>query len=419
MSDTAIQVEKIGKLYSIGRRERYRTLRDTIADAVRAPFRKHQKKGEDLWALKHVSFEVQQGEMVGVIGRNGAGKSTLMKVLSRITEPTEGRVEIRGRIGSLLEVGTGFHPELTGRENVYLNGAILGMKRSEIDRKFDDIAAFAEVEKFLDTPVKRYSTGMHVRLAFAVAAHLDCEVMIVDEVLSVGDLKFQKKCLTKMDDVASEGRTILFVSHQLSQIRRICSKTVWLDSGQVRAVGPTGEVVSRYESSMTNGDSTRRTDPNAKAQFLGWDVMDSRERSNGHICDTLGPIRIRFVLDISRPLSRAFHGIALYRSSDRQLIWGNGSHGLDFPAGRHQIIYHMNTLPLRPGAYQWLVTLHDESGLLDYWESAPDLLVSTAPTNNALDEWSGIVNLPFTVVVEPLASEVLIVRGDNSDEALH
>src|SRR5467141_1326859 len=245
MSDAIISVENLGKRYSLRHQtgERYTALRDVIANKVKSLFRSNGKSQfsgfssqlskEDFWALRHVSFEVQQGEVVGIIGRNGAGKSTLLKILSRITDPTEGRVRIRGRVASLLEVGTGFHPELTGRENIYLNGAILGMSRAEIRAKFDEIVSFAEVEKFLDTPVKRYSSGMYVRLAFAVAAHLEPEILIVDEVLAVGDSQFQKKCLGKMSDVAGGGRTVLFVSHNIGAVRKLCSRTILLDSGKV------------------------------------------------------------------------------------------------------------------------------------------------------------------------------------------
>jgi lipopolysaccharide transport system ATP-binding protein len=225
MSRPAIRVEHLSKQFHIGRRhQRYRTLRDVIMNSLRAPQRwlRGEKKVDDtIWALQDVSFEVPKGEAVGIIGRNGAGKSTLLKVLSRITHPTSGRIELCGRVGSLLEVGTGFHPELTGRENIYLNGAILGMRRQEIERKFDEIVAFSEIEKLLDTPVKRYSSGMYMRLAFAVAAHLEPDVLLVDEVLAVGDASFQQKCLGKMSEVAGEGRTVLFVSHNIASRWRV------------------------------------------------------------------------------------------------------------------------------------------------------------------------------------------------------
>ena len=258
--DIAIRVEGLGKKYIIGHqseRERYTTLRDVVGRTAKSLIRsaKDMIKGnpivvgdtlEEFWALKDINFEINRGDAVGIIGRNGAGKSTLLKVLSRITEPSVGRITIKGRVASLLEVGTGFHPELTGRENIFLNGAILGMTRTEIRRKFDEIVAFAEVEKFLDTPVKRYSSGMYVRLAFAVAAHLEPEILIVDEVLAVGDAQFQKKCLGKMQEVGNEGRTLLFVSHNMVAIKSLCEKAIWLDAGSVIENGRAEDVVSSY-----------------------------------------------------------------------------------------------------------------------------------------------------------------------------
>jgi len=268
MSNTIIRVENLGKKYVIGhqKQERYTALRDVIANGAKSVGRKLLKplgKGdadptvEEFWALKDVSFEIQQGDRVGIIGRNGAGKSTLLKILSRITEPTTGSIRIKGRVASLLEVGTGFHPELTGRENIYLNGAILGMSKAEIKRKFDEIVAFAEVEKFLDTPVKRYSSGMYVRLAFAVAAHLEPEILVVDEVLAVGDAQFQKKCLGKMEDVGKEGRTVLFVSHQMSAIEKLCSRVVVLRSGLIKFDGDNKSAINFYLSDLE--EQTRET----------------------------------------------------------------------------------------------------------------------------------------------------------------
>ena len=261
MSRPAITVEDLGKSYRIGRREdRYPTFREALVGAVKSPLRRFRAlaergDGDDtFWALKDVSFEVQPGEVVGIIGRNGAGKSTLLKVLSRITEPTTGEVRLRGRVASLLEVGTGFHPELTGRENIYLNGSILGMRKAEIDRKFDEIVAFAEIAKFLDTPVKRYSSGMYVRLAFAVAAHLEPEILVVDEVLAVGDVEFQKKCLGKMREIArGHGRTVLFVSHNMQAVRSLCESGVYLDGGRVASVSKdVSQIISIYSNSTTN-----------------------------------------------------------------------------------------------------------------------------------------------------------------------
>jgi lipopolysaccharide transport system ATP-binding protein len=255
MSDTVIRVENLGKKYIIGhqQQERYTSLRDVITNRVKSLSNviqnsksKIQNSSEEFWALKDVSFEIKQGDRVGIIGRNGAGKSTLLKILSRITEPTQGSIKIKGRVASLLEVGTGFHPELTGRENIFLNGAILGMSKAEIQHKFDEIVAFAEIEKFLDTPVKRYSSGMYVRLAFAVAAHLEPEILIVDEVLAVGDAQFQKKCLGKMEDVGKEGRSIIFVSHDMGAIRQLCTSAILLNQGCLEAQCITDEVVHKY-----------------------------------------------------------------------------------------------------------------------------------------------------------------------------
>lgn len=258
-----IRVENLSKEYRIGAREAaYSTFRESLVGAMRAPLNRLRRNGssaeETIWALKDIGFEVLPGEAVGIIGRNGAGKSTLLKILSRITEPTGGKVELYGRVGSLLEVGTGFHPELTGRENIYLNGAILGMRKAEIDSKFDEIVAFAEIEKFLDTPVKRYSSGMYVRLAFAVAAHLNPEILIIDEVLAVGDSAFQKKCLGKMKDVATEGRTVLFVSHNMAAVQRLCTRAILLEDGKVVQDGPVQQVVLKYLDSGIQQRGERR-----------------------------------------------------------------------------------------------------------------------------------------------------------------
>jgi lipopolysaccharide transport system ATP-binding protein len=267
MSDTIIRVENLGKKYIIGhqKQERYLALRDAIANGAKSAGRKLLKPwgkrepnaaDEEFWALKDVSFEIKRGDRVGIIGRNGAGKSTLLKILSRITEPTKGSIRIKGRVASLLEVGTGFHPELTGRENIYLNGAILGMSKAEIKRKFDEIVAFAEVEKFLDTPVKRYSSGMYVRLAFAVAAHLEPEILIVDEVLAVGDTQFQEKCLGKMEDVAKEGRTVLFVSHNMGATRALCKRGILLSKGTILVDDSIGNAIHYYSGYKISYDSS-------------------------------------------------------------------------------------------------------------------------------------------------------------------
>jgi lipopolysaccharide transport system ATP-binding protein len=278
VDEIAIQVENLSKMYRIGAPQaQYKTLREALIGALKRPIFRLRNSPlatghpEILWALRDVSFEIKRGEVVGIIGRNGAGKTTLLKILSRITEPTEGRARIHGRVGSLLEVGTGFHPELTGRENIYLNGAILGMSRSEIGGKFDEIVAFAEIEKFLDTPVKHYSSGMYVRLAFAVAAHLEPEILLVDEVLSVGDAAFQKKCLGKMGNVAQEGRTVLFVSHNLQAVKSLCMRALLLEQGRLDMEGFASQVADRYMSRSLGIPKTSaifHEDPALRIQFL-------------------------------------------------------------------------------------------------------------------------------------------------------
>ncbi len=317
MTDLAIRADDLGKRYRIGATVAgYRTLRDALVEAVRTPFRRlssivhrpssalDRPSSDIIWALRHVSFEVQRGQVLGVIGRNGAGKSTLLKLLSRITEPTEGHAEIHGRVGSLLEVGTGFHPELTGRENIYLNGAILGMKRAEIGLKFDEIVAFAEVEKFIDTPVKRYSSGMYLRLAFAVAAHLEPEILLVDEVLAVGDAEFQRKCLGKMSDVAHEGRTVLFVSHNMSAVLRLTEETIVLDRGGLVLRAPSVQAVDYYMTSgmAQEGERLWEGDERLAAAVpfrpVALRVRDQRGRVSGRvIASEPFTIELEYILD--------------------------------------------------------------------------------------------------------------------------
>lgn len=317
MSDIALRVEDLSKQYKIlAVQSRHDTLRDQIMDGLKSVWRRHSQPHagkRTFWALQDVSFEVRQGEAIGLIGRNGAGKSTLLKILSRVTEPTAGRVEIYGRVGSLLEVGTGFDRELSGRENIYLSGAILGMKKAEIGRKFDEIVAFAEVEKFVDTPVKRYSSGMYLRLAFAVAAHLEPEILLVDEVLAVGDAAFQKKCLGKMAEVAGEGRTVVFVSHNMAAITRFCQWGIWLDGGQLQARGSAEEVVAQYLASGV--------------QELGEAIFpDQVQQAPGSDYVRLLAVRIRdkkgqitSSLDVRHPFTIEMHYRILRRASSLRL----------------------------------------------------------------------------------------------------
>jgi lipopolysaccharide transport system ATP-binding protein len=323
MTRAIISVENLGKHYNLGLRPEgskmfshwNRSLREAVEQAVRSGLKSMWKKNDEsadsssFWALRNVSFEVNRGEVIGLIGRNGAGKSTLLKIFSRITDPTEGLVRMRGRAATLLEVGTGFHPELSGRENIYLNGAILGMKRSEITRKFDEIIAFSEIEQFLDTPVKRYSSGMYVRLAFAVAAHLEPDILIIDEVLAVGDQAFQKKCLGKMQEVASTGgRTVLFVSHNLGALAQLCDRGVYLEEGTVRTIGPVKDVIQTYLKSSREHNAERAVfanDPAKAAQFLSAEIIHS-DGSPGSEFTTEEPVIIRMTYDVRKALAEHY-----------------------------------------------------------------------------------------------------------------
>jgi len=394
---TVIQVEGLGKEYRRGVVVDT-GLRHALERWVRSPLSVFRGAGmETFWALKDVSLEVRQGEVLGLIGRNGAGKTTLLKILSRITWPTEGWAEIRGRVRSLLEVGTGFHPELTGRENTFLSGAILGMSRAEITRKFDDIVAFAEIEKFIDTPVKHYSSGMYVRLAFAVAAHLEPEVLLVDEVLAVGDINFQKKCLGKMGEVAKGGRTVVLVSHQLNQIRRLCHRVAWVDGGAIQQTGAAHEVVSAYESAMARGKTNGKSGDVAqrhktKGRFLRWEITNP-DSDNRHTLNTLGPITVTFSVEVYDLLRKGTHGVALF-NSDRQLIWGWAFYDKPIAPGVYEFSYSFPMLPLRPGSYSWAVSLYDDLDEMDAWECIPELIVATENYQHRWDQWNGILNIP-------------------------
>jgi lipopolysaccharide transport system ATP-binding protein len=383
--DVVIRVEGLGKKYLIGHqaeRERYVTLRDVLARTAQHTWRKTSDmvRGraiiagdttEEFWALKDVSFEVKRGEVVGVIGRNGAGKSTLLKILSRITEPTDGQVTLVGRVASLLEVGTGFHPELTGRENIYLNGAVLGMSRAEIRKKFDEIVAFSEVEKFLDTPVKRYSSGMYVRLAFAVAAHLEPEILIVDEVLAVGDMEFQKKCLGKLSEVAIGGRTVLFVSHNMSAIDALCPRSMYLVSGSLVGVGATADIVPMYLA-----------DREAKIRWTGENAIKihdglvlERVRCTPNVVSSGSRLDIDVLFHSDRPGLIRECAVLIYsiRGARIALVDIRDSGELPFRyAGRQVMInVHFKTVHLVEGAYVvglYLVTDHFRGDLLDLAE---------------------------------------------------
>lgn len=371
MSDVVICCENLSKQYRIGaRQEPYRTLRDSLADMAKAPLRALLRVGRDrscsgvetIWALKDVSFEVKRGEVVGIIGRNGAGKSTLLSILSRITEPTEGVARLKGRVASLLEVGTGFHPELTGRENIYLNAAILGMRKAEVNRKFDEIVAFAEVEKFINTPVKHYSSGMYMRLAFAVAAHLDPEILVIDEVLAVGDIEFQKKCLGKMGAVARSGRTVLFVSHNMGAVAALCGRVLWLDAGKVQLLGKTETVVSSYqdrelsvkEPSADLGAAEHYG--NGQARFVGITVEAlDREGRVTPVFRTGDGLRIAMKMIAAERVMDANVAVILYDAMGYRLIDVNTALQnifLTMEAGNTaRVEFLLHDLLLRPGQY--------------------------------------------------------------------
>ncbi|MGB2676644.1 MAG: ABC transporter ATP-binding protein [Candidatus Acidiferrum sp.] len=403
MSTVVMHGEGLGKRYHRGALQQSTLLRDHLSHMLKSPLSVFRRaKDETFWALKDVSLEVHEGEVLGLIGRNGAGKTTLLKILSRITRPTTGWAEITGHVGSLLEVGTGFHPELTGRENTYLSGAILGMSKREISRKFDEIVAFAELEKFIDTPVKHYSSGMYVRLAFAVAAHLEPEILLVDEVLAVGDINFQKKCLGKMSDVAHAGRTVVLVSHQLNQIRRLCHRVVWIDGGVIREQGSTPDVVGAYEADARASEIGEDARPNdGRAKFLRWEIVDAK-RDQANVLDWDGEVRLKFVVRVNERLSKIHHGIALYNQA-REVLWGNGIDGLTLEPGIHELITALPYLPLQPGVYSWRVSLYASGEPIDDWDCVPPMFVSTVPQTHRQDEFRGVLNIPSEFTTQPLS----------------
>jgi lipopolysaccharide transport system ATP-binding protein len=394
----AIQAYHLGKRYRLRGPEQLSTLRDSIRDLARHPLRLAgfgpRRPPAFVDALSDVSFELRAGEILGIVGRNGSGKSTLLKLLSRVTEPTSGRARIHGRVGSLLEVGTGFHPELSGRENIFVNGAILGMPRAEIKRKFDEIVAFAAVERFLETPVKHYSSGMQMRLAFAVAAHLDPHILLVDEVLAVGDAEFQRKCLGKLNDVSTAGRTIVLVSHQLNQIRRLCTKAIWLDAGRVRSSGEVGETLRDYEAAVLSGTEAHA----GRHCFQAWEV-----RGGGHTVRSAdGPVTFSVRLFLGDDVVFGHLAVALRDDEDR-VIAGWAFEPVSFRAGARTVEITVARLPLRPANYRLTFTLFDRGNnltggrLVESWVGVPHLALIVPPLSHPQDEWAGVLNVPATL----------------------
>ena len=374
-----VKVENLSKHYKLGGNSAaYETLRESLTNAVRSPFaslRRQSATNDTIWALRDISFSVSPGEVLGIIGSNGAGKSTLLKILSRITEPSSGRAELYGRAGSLLEVGTGFHPELSGRENIYLNGAILGMTKPEIQRKFDEIVAFAELEKFLDTPVKRYSSGMYMRLAFAVAAYLDPEILVVDEVLAVGDAAFQKKCLGRMRDISSQGRTVLFVSHNMAAIRSLCGRGILLAGGRKIFDGPAGECVDRYLAEVTQ-NSVNEVDLSGVRRARGTDpdLRISRVRLSTHdgrpLVRSGDPLEVEMAFTLLEPIEDVVLGVNVSSADNVSIMECRSSHhygAIDrLTPGDYSIKVRIEQNILSPGLYFLNVGARCASKLLDH-----------------------------------------------------
>jgi lipopolysaccharide transport system ATP-binding protein len=424
-SDAVIQAEALGKRYQLSHRRSSNGdgLRHVLNDAVWAPVRwmrrdKTAPKGahlsttvEDFWALRDVNFKVREGDVLGVIGRNGAGKSTLLKLLSQITEPTQGRIRLRGRVASLLEVGTGFHPELTGRENIFLNGAILGMSRGEIRRKFDEIVAFSEVEEFLDTPVKRYSSGMYVRLAFAVAAHLEPEILVVDEVLAVGDAQFQKKSLGKMGEVSRQGRTVLFVSHNMLAVAKLCARGLVLERGKVVFDGDAKGAIAHYQSGSEQFlaeqdlERTKGSIGANQVRFVNWRLL---ENSLGveHTCYSREEIVFRFDLITTRRLERVHFGFHVRGLDEALLLAGhnleNGGVPPTLEPGSYAVEWRVR-VSLKPGVYWVEVAANEEMapGQGDTWRPAQKLEVMESRFSSLPEMWRGVVNEPVAFSYRP------------------
>jgi lipopolysaccharide transport system ATP-binding protein len=414
----AISVEHLGKYYRVSNGQQrcgYRTLRETLTGCARRALQRWRRRtgpppSEDFWALRDVSFSVPAGEVVGIIGRNGAGKSTLLKILSRVARPSRGHATVRGRVGSLLEVGTGFHPELTGRENIYLNGSILGMSRREITRRFDEIVAFAEVERFLDTPVKRYSSGMYVRLAFAVAAHMEPEILVVDEVLAVGDAQFQKKCLGKMKAIGSGGRTILFVSHQMGAVQRLCTQAILLERGRVAEAGPTESVVVRYlsnsQATVTPGDWVNVADlpreaGSNQARFTGV-RHHSTAAVDGHPRPD-GTLEVAIIIDSDQARQVPSLAVTFYDRFNTKLVNADTlslGQAVALKRGLNEIRLQIDSLHLNPGSYTLGLWLAAGSHVYDHVPEASvvEIVDSEELALGGRPNCDGLVTCPFQCV---------------------
>jgi lipopolysaccharide transport system ATP-binding protein len=404
-----VTVSNISKQYRIGLANRTTTLRESLVSAMTLAFLRSKPREETIWALRDVSFSIERGETLGIIGRNGAGKSTLLKILSKITSPTSGQAKVNGRLAALLEVGTGFHQELTGRENIYLNGSILGMSKKEVDRKFDQIIEFSGVERFLDTPIKRYSSGMRLRLGFAVAAHLDPDILIVDEVLAVGDAAFQRKCLNAMADLREGSRTVLFVSHNLAAVENLCKRCIWIDAGQVRMDGESRDVIEAYlaslttaQGSFTNFDGAQNRRSNGKIQYRGVEFL-SPDGNLQNVIRAGDPIVIRFHYFATEPIPLPSFGFRMYTDMGTLVTdTSTWHHSISIPvveAGEGFLDLEIDSLNLLPAKYSLSLWLTDMVGAVVYdnIENAVTLEIETANiyrSGRDIDSRCGIVFFP-------------------------
>lgn len=422
-----IVVEQLSKRYRIGKQIQETMLRDRLINLVRRPFRKGQDEYETLWALKDVSFKIGQGEVVGVVGRNGAGKSTLLKVLAKITFPTSGSVKVHGRVASLLEVGTGFHEELTGRENVFLNGSILGMTRREVQSKLDAIISFSGVEKFIDTPIKRYSSGMRLRLGFAVAGHLDPDILIVDEVLAVGDAGFQKKCLDSMEDLQRGGRTVLFVSHNMAAVENLCSRCIWIDNGKVWMDGNPQEVIRAYMATFAGSQQGRsdfneveRRHGNGEIRYTGFEILSS-DQEPLQVLRSGDPVIFRFQYHAEKRVSHTSFGFRLFTELGTLVTeTSTWHHGLEIPTiepGKGSIDLNIEFLNLLPGRYQFSLWITGESRVIhDGLEYCTRLDVEASNiyhSSRVIDGRYGIVFFPQSWNLSGLAPHETSVSFSN------
>jgi lipopolysaccharide transport system ATP-binding protein len=427
----AISVDRVSKRYELGQLKHETMLREAFLRLVTHPFRRGQNQRQEFWALKDVSFTGARGEVIGLVGRNGAGKSTLLKILSKIAYPTSGRMRLNGRVASLLEVGTGFHEELTGRENIYLNGSILGMKKKEIDSKLDEIVEFSGVEKFIDTPLKRYSSGMALRLGFSVAAHLETEILLVDEVLAVGDIEFQRKCLKKMENLHETGRTVVFVSHNVPAVESLCSRVIWIDKGQIRGDGKTGEIIEDYTATFSNvtgptselGEVKER-DGDGKIRITALEILDVNRKRKVFVRSG-DSVVFRLHYTVTEPVPFPYFGVAFFSDLGVKIseinTWGSGLEIPEMAAGEGFLEVEVPFLNFMPGRYSitlWASQIKVKHDLLSYCAVLEVEPSDYYGSGRGIDRGFGIVFLPCTwnVASQPLAVKMLNYDAVKSEQ---